>query len=214
MSPYFVDIMPYVSMHSLPYGDIIYTLNKTLSMDIIFDIRKIKLIIGLGNIGKNYQKSRHNVGFLFIDMLTNSELKEDSKFEAFTENIEIDGNKTILAKPTTLMNNSGRSVVKIADYFKIKPEEILVAHDDLDIELGEYKIQFSKGPRIHNGIISIEQNLGTPDFWRLRIGVDNRSPEQREHMSGADYVLNPMNSSDYDKVNTTLEEVIGEIIKE
>ncbi|MCA9381542.1 aminoacyl-tRNA hydrolase, partial [Candidatus Dojkabacteria bacterium] len=183
-------------------------------MDIIFDIRKIKLIIGLGNIGKNYQKSRHNVGFLFIDMLTNSELKEDSKFEAFTENIEIDGNKTILAKPTTLMNNSGRSVVKIADYFKIKPEEILVAHDDLDIELGEYKIQFSKGPRIHNGIISIEQNLGTPDFWRLRIGVDNRSPEQREHMSGADYVLNPMNSSDYDKVNTTLEEVIGEIIKE
>ncbi|MCA9386533.1 aminoacyl-tRNA hydrolase [Candidatus Dojkabacteria bacterium] len=213
MSPYFVDTIYHLRMNLISYGDIIYPLNTNPNMEIEFDMKKIKLIVGLGNLGKNYQKSRHNVGFFLIDRLTNTDLKEDSKFEAFTNSIEIAGNKVTVAKPTTMMNDSGRSVKKIADYFNINPSEILIAHDDLDIALGEYKIQFSKGPKIHNGIISIEQHLGTPDFWRLRIGVDNRTPEQRTHMSGADYVLNPMNSADLETVNKAISTVIEEFEK-
>lgn len=170
-----------------------------------FNLSEIKLIAGLGNIGKNYDKTRHNVGFIFIDQLSDFDLKEDSKFEAETVAVEINNNKLILAKPTTMMNNSGRSIKKIADYFNIKPNQILIAHDDLDIALGEYKLQFSKGPKIHNGIISIENHLGTSDFWRLRLGVDNRNEEERKHMSGADYVLNKMNKYDL--------EIIEEVIK-
>lgn len=101
-----------------------------------------------------------------------------------------------LAKPTTFMNLSGESVGAISSFYKINPAEILVVHDDLDIKLGEYKMHFNKGPKVHNGITSIENHLGTSEFWRLRIGIDNRTPELRENISGADYVLGRFNSEE------------------
>ncbi len=152
----------------------------------VFDYSKIKLIVGLGNIGREYKNTRHNAGFLFLDYMYNSEnFSEDSKLKSFIKRAE---NK-VLAKPTTFMNLSGQAVSLISNYYKIKSHEILLVHDDLDIKLGEYKITYTKGPKVHNGIISVEETLKTNKFWRLRIGVDNRTPELRKHIKGNDYVL-------------------------
>jgi len=93
----------------------------------------------------------------------------------------------LLVKPTTLMNRSGQAVSDILNYFQVSPEEMLLVHDDLDIALGEYKIQFAKGPKIHNGIDSVENYLDTKDFWRLRLGIENRGEDSQ--ISGKDFVL-------------------------
>ncbi len=134
----------------------------------------MKLIVGLGNPGEQYKNNRHNVGYLFIDYLTHyPELKTH--------------NKIILAKPTTFMNRSGHSIQQLIENFKLKIENLYIVHDDLDIPLGKWKLQKGVGPKLHNGLLSIEERLDTKDFWRIRIGVENRSPEQP--ISGEAYVL-------------------------
>lgn len=118
-------------------------------------MRGMKLVIGLGNPGKEHQYNRHNVGYLFVDRAKKG------------------------VKTNLFMNGSGK-------FFKGK-KDFMVVHDDLDLRLGSYKIQFGKGPELHYGIQSIEKELGTKDFWRIRIGVDNRDPKNRE--LGESYVL-------------------------
>lgn len=113
----------------------------------------LKLIVGLGNPGKEYQTTYHNIGFIFLDLLEKK--YPDLKY----------------LKPENYMNNSGQEVAKTANYFKISPENILVVHDDLDIPLGEYRLQFDKSSAGHNGIKSIIESLQTQAFWRLRIGI-------------------------------------------
>lgn len=157
-----------------------------------FDISEIKLIVGLGNTGLEYERTRHNAGFIFLDSIAQSNFKEEKKFKALMS--EHNGIK--LAKPTTFMNSSGEAIRAISDFYKINPSQILVVHDDLDIKLGEYKLQFDKGPKVHNGISSIENHLGTSEFWRLRIGIDNRTPELKANISGADYVLGRFSSEE------------------
>jgi peptidyl-tRNA hydrolase, PTH1 family len=158
--------------------------------EIQFKLSKIKLVAGLGNIGREYIGSRHNIGFEFVETLAGSNrFNEEKKLKALLFPVEINHNKIILAKPTTMMNASGETVNLIMNYFKFSPEEILIVHDDLDLSLGNYKIQFDKGPKVHNGILSIENRLGTSKFWRLRIGIDNRTLDEKKFMSGADYVL-------------------------
>ena len=114
------------------------------------------LIVGLGNPGKEYQNNRHNVGYLVVDQITKSE-KENIKFK--------------ILKPNQFMNNSGQQVAKEANYYKIKPIEIFVIHDDVDLEFGKVRISFGSGSGGHNGVKSIIEHLKTQDFWRVRVGV-------------------------------------------
>ncbi len=163
-----------------------------ISVNENFSIESIKLIVGLGNIGKDYAGTRHNVGFMLLDELASEKgafFKEDTRFKALIAELSIQGTKKILAKPTTFMNNSGDAVKLICDYYKFTPEEVLIVHDDLDLELGSVKVQFAKGPREHNGIASVRRALGTEGFWSIRIGIEDRTPEQKQHQPSRDYVL-------------------------
>ena len=101
------------------------------------------------------------------------------------------GDKWVLAKPQTYMNESGRAVAKLVNFYKIPLTDVYIVHDDLDISLGNYKIQHGKGPQIHNGLVSIEGALGTDQFWNVRVGVENR--EEDSNIDGKDYVLSDFN---------------------
>jgi PTH1 family peptidyl-tRNA hydrolase len=158
-----------------------------------FDISKIKLIVGLGNLGAKYSNTRHNAGFIFMDALAKHIAPDQSwKLHKDLSAEILKLKQCYLAKPTTMMNASGKAVVAIMNYFKeeeIMPENILVVHDDLDVPLGNYKIQFSKGPSVHNGISSVQKHLGTPDFWRLRLGIENREVKGNKGVPGETYTL-------------------------
>ncbi len=131
-------------------------------------------IFGLGNPGEKYTNNRHNVGFLFLDTLANQDnWKTDTKLEAEICELVIADTKVILAKPTTFMNNSGRAISKVMNYFDIPKEDILVIHDDLDLPFGSIRFSKDSGPAGHNGIKSIIEYLGTQEFTRLRIGIAN-----------------------------------------
>ncbi len=131
----------------------------------------MKLVIGLGNPGKKYENNRHNVGHMFIDYLIN--------------NLQNANDRLKLVKTDCFMNQSGAFVKRIARSSSL--DNLIVIHDDLDIPLGKFHIQKGVGPKLHNGLESIEQNLKSKDFWRIRIGVDARTPER--WVDGEAYVL-------------------------
>lgn len=169
----------------------------------------MKLIIGLGNIGDKYLDTRHNAGFLFVDYLQQEKNLPDFKNQnKFFSQIS-KSNQLIVAKPTTLMNLSGKTASSLVKFFEIKLEDLIVAHDDLDIKVGEFKLQFGVGPKIHNGLKSIYESLGSDQFWHLRIGVDGRNGLR--NMSGADYVLQKMPGLDKKKVETNFGQMITRI---
>ncbi|MBN1915596.1 aminoacyl-tRNA hydrolase [Candidatus Dojkabacteria bacterium] len=163
----------------------------------------MKLIVGLGNPGKEYEKTRHNVGFMFIEDFTRQ--KDARKKWRKKDNYEfIKFGDLVVCKPLTFMNESGNAVRKIADFYKISPESIVVAHDDLDIPLGNYKLQKDKGPKVHNGIASVENSLETTEFWRLRLGIENR-----EHkIAGKDYVLNRFTKAEEIVILETIQTIL------
>lgn len=164
------------------------------------------LIVGLGNTGEEYRKTRHNAGFLFVDKLAG---KDEFSFDKKQEAEVLTMKNFILVKPQTFMNDSGRAVRKIMDFYKMGIEKLVVVHDDLDIAFGEFKIQKEKGPKVHNGIRSVERCLGRNDFWRVRLGIDNRQPGV-SYGTGADYVLSSLSKNELEE----LDEVIGESFKE
>ncbi len=135
----------------------------------------MKLIIGLGNPGKEYKKTRHNAGFLAVDRIATgiqySVCGIQSKFNAEVSEGIVDNEKTILVKPMTFMNNSGQTVKAVLDYYKINFKDMIVIHDDLDIPFGEYKISKNKNSGGHKGVQSIIDHIGTKDFTRIRIGI-------------------------------------------
>jgi len=148
----------------------------------------MKLVVALGNPGQKYLKTRHNAGFLLLDHLVDHFSVDDyqQKFKgAFTKGV-LNNQTLYFLKPLTFMNLSGQSVALAANFFKIMPEDILVIHDDLDISFGKIRVKIGGSSGGHNGIKSIEQCLGTSDFWRLRIGIGR--PENKEDVSN--YVLN------------------------
>lgn len=153
----------------------------------------MKLIVGLGNPGEQYKGTRHNVGFMVVDALVSkiNKWRQDKKAKALYCSASIKGQKIEFVKPQTFMNKSGYSVRYVYKKNSLKPSDLFVVHDDLDLALGSYKIQKGKGPRKHGGVLSIEKGLGTKDFWRVRIGVDNRgqSLEVGRKVSGEEYVL-------------------------
>lgn len=170
----------------------------------------MKLIVGLGNPGEKFVNTRHNVGFdvvdAFIRRLTQTprvEKKLDS--EIFVGQKE----RIALAKPQTFMNNSGTSVKKITIQYKIKTADLWVIHDDLDLRLGAYKIQKGVGPKLHYGVSSIEENLGSSDFWRVRVGVDNR--KNGEKIQGEEYVLRKFSDEETLAVTEVIDQIIPEL---
>ena len=139
----------------------------------------MKLIVGLGNPGSKYKNYRHNAGFLVID-----ELKT-----RITNNQIPTSKQILISKSKNFMNDSGSFVLSQYTKYNIPYTSLYVIHDDLDIRLGEFKIQFGKGPKGHNGILDIEKKLGTSEFWRVRVGVDNRVQRIGDSVQGERYVL-------------------------
>ncbi len=139
----------------------------------------IRLIAGLGNPGEKYVGTRHNAGFWFVDELCRrhgGSLRSDARFGGDVGKITVDGFDVLLLKPQIFMNRSGRAVAALARFFKIPPEEILVAHDELDLPAGTLRLKRSGGHGGHNGLRDICQQLGSRDFLRLRIGIDHPGP--------------------------------------
>ena len=152
----------------------------------------MKLIVGLGNPGERYKNTRHNAGFLVADELQKMKLPVG----------------VVVRKSDTFMNDSGSFVKKIVDKYKPDLSDLYIIHDDLDIPLGSYKIQFGVGPKVHNGVNSVEIELGAKDFWRIRVGVDSRNPNDRT--SGEEYVLQDFSEEE----KKILDGIIEKICKE
>lgn len=155
----------------------------------------MRLIIGLGNPGEKYKNTRHNVGFMVADALQKIKLQ----------------NSVVVKKSNTFMNQSGESVGKMVNKYMIDLSNLYVVHDDLDILLGSYKIQFGKGPKDHNGIKSVDNVLGTDQYWHIRVGIDNRSSDNRQ--TGEEYVLQDFTEDEMLILDKVISEVCRKIIK-
>ncbi|MES3004382.1 MAG: aminoacyl-tRNA hydrolase [Pseudomonadota bacterium] len=134
----------------------------------------IKLFVGLGNPGSEYEATRHNVGFWWVDELARElklSLSPDRSYHGHVARTTIHGQTVWLLKPQTFMNLSGKSVAALARFFKIAPEEILVVHDELDVVPGQAKLKFGGSHAGHNGLRDTHAQLGTGDYWRIRLGI-------------------------------------------
>lgn len=171
------------------------------------------LIVGLGNIGREYEKTRHNFGFLLLNQIV-----EDYGFSAQSKNFkseifigEIDGNKIIAIKPQTFMNRSGISVSQIANFYKIETKNIIVLHDDLDLELGRIKVKIGGGNAGHNGLRSIDEMLGK-NYLRVRLGIGR---PQNSEFATSDYVLGKFSLAELikvQKVNEKISDLVCELL--
>jgi len=150
----------------------------------------MKLIVGLGNPGKKYGGTWHNLGFAAIDEIRADFnlpiLRKSARFQAFVSEGSFEKEKVILAQPLTYMNNSGESAKALASFYKIKPADIIVIHDDIDLPLGKIRLAKDSSAGGHNGIKSIIEQLGTKNFSRIKIGIKTA---ELEKMEAADYVL-------------------------
>jgi PTH1 family peptidyl-tRNA hydrolase len=175
----------------------------------------IKLIVGLGNPGKDYQVHRHNVGFWFCDALVRlytGVFKKEAKFFGEVAQVNIAGVFVRLLKPNTYMNASGKSIQSIANFYQIDTEEILVVHDELDINPGTVKIKFSGGHGGHNGLRDTIKALASKDFYRLRIGIGHPGDKSKV----ADFVLHAPNKSEIGLIEDVLIDslnVIEQVVK-
>ncbi len=176
-------------------------------------VNKKKIIVGLGNPGKNYESTRHNAGFLCVEMIAQNHMAEkftlEKKFKSLvTEYTDAIGQKTILVKPQTFMNGSGEAVKAIIDFYKSDiTTDVVIIHDDLDLPLGHYKKSHNRGPAGHNGVRDIIEKCKTRNFKRLRIGIDKRTQIQKQNMSGSDYVLGKFTQSEKELLKKTLQEI-------
>jgi len=147
----------------------------------------LRIVVGLGNPGPEHLVTRHNAGFWFVDLLARTygaEFRDYRKYSGETARISIDGSELILLKPTTYMNRSGLSIRQLSEFYKIPAEEILIAHDELDLPVGALRLKFAGGHGGHNGLRDTIAHIGE-NFWRLRIGVGH--PGNKAEV--IDYVL-------------------------
>ncbi|MEK7473918.1 MAG: aminoacyl-tRNA hydrolase [Patescibacteria group bacterium] len=144
----------------------------------------MKLIVGLGNPGKEYEGTRHNVGFRILDALADNPFKHEAKFKAEVSEWRLGSEKVLLAKPTTFMNLSGDAVQALKSFYKLENQDILVIQDEMDHPTGIFAFSINAGPAGHKGIDSIQERLGTKEFARLRIGIGRPSVGTKE-----DFVL-------------------------
>lgn len=189
----------------------------------------MKLIIGLGNPGEKYKKNRHNAGFIILDELKkiwnfhdfeffkkfNAEISEGNPNPLLSpgESAPLSGadegasDKIILAKPQTFMNNSGEAAREIMDFHKITLENITVIHDDLDINLGEYKISTGSSSAGHNGIESLIEKLGTQNFKRIRVGIEGSEKRKNRVVPGDVFVLQNFSDEELEIIRKLAKEI-------
>jgi len=168
----------------------------------------VRLVAGLGNPGREYAFTRHNAGFWFLDALAvklGAAFRSEGKFQGHVAKAAGD---LRLLKPMTHMNLSGRSVSAAARFFGIPPAEVLVVHDELDLLPGEAKMKFGGGVAGHNGLKDIGTQLGTKDFWRLRIGIGHPRDSSIPQQDVADYVLAPPALSDGKVITEALDRAL------
>ncbi|NHB96644.1 aminoacyl-tRNA hydrolase [Photorhabdus stackebrandtii] len=168
----------------------------------------IKLIVGLANPGAEYAQTRHNAGAWYLDLLArshNQPLKEESKFFGYTTRINICGHDVRLLVPTTFMNLSGKSVAALASFYRIQPDEILVAHDELDLPPGVAKMKLGGSHGGHNGLKDIQNKFGNnPNFYRLRIGIGH--PGDKNKVVG--FVLGKPPASEQKLIDDAIDEAL------
>ena len=168
----------------------------------------IKLIVGLANPGNEYAATRHNAGAWFVDQLAeryHQSLKNEPKFFGYSSRITLSGQDVRLLVPTTFMNLSGKSVQAMATFYQIKPEEILVAHDELDVNPGIAKFKFGGSHGGHNGLKDIASKLGNNlNFYRLRIGIGHPGDKNKV----VSYVLNKPSKSEQELIDKAIDESV------
>ncbi len=168
----------------------------------------IKLIIGLGNPGSEYEQTRHNAGFWFVDELArqyHSEFRSESKFSGLVSKPNVAGQDIWLLKPNTFMNLSGQAAQAMMNFYKIPVQEILVVHDELDLEPGIVKLKQGGGHGGHNGLRDLIQKLGSKEFRRLRVGIGH--PGNKHQVT--DYVLKRATKEDLQKIEAGLNEALS-----
>lgn len=168
-----------------------------------------RLVVGLGNVGTRYAGTRHNAGFWYADALAarlGTAFRVDRKAQGELARATVGGRDVRLLKPTTLMNASGRAVAAVAGFHKLAAASVLVAHDDLDLPPGTVRLKYGGGHGGHNGLRDIAAQLGTSDYWRLRIGVGH--PGQRDDV--IDYVLTRPSPADREAIDGAIERVIDQ----
>ena len=166
----------------------------------------IRLVVGLGNPGKEYERTRHNAGFWLVERFASANgivLRKDSKFKALVG--RHDPQSVWLLLPQSFMNLSGQPVHMLAGFFKIKPEEILVVHDELDFSPGTARLKQGGGIAGHNGLRDISQRLATHDYWRLRLGVGKPQPGRE----GADYVLEKPPAEEKSAIDAAIDKALA-----
>ena len=167
----------------------------------------VKLIVGLGNPGPEYQHTRHNAGSLLVEAIADSynlHLSKDKKLHGLTAKLSIAGHPVHLLIPSTFMNLSGKSVAAICNFYKIPPQQILVAHDELDLDPGKVRLKVGGGHGGHNGLRDIISCLGTKDFQRLRLGIGH--PGDRSKVTG--YVLAPPKKSEQILIQNSIDDCL------
>lgn len=162
----------------------------------------MKLIVGLGNKGKEYDNTRHNVGFLALDKILEKYnlCMDKEKFLGLYVDTKINGEKVIFLKPQKYMNLSGEVIKRFVDFFKINIEDILIISDDMDLELGKYKLRYKGSSGGHNGLKDIEKNLGTNQYKRLKIGIS-----KAKNNDTINYVLGKFTPDEMEKLNSVLD---------
>jgi peptidyl-tRNA hydrolase, PTH1 family len=164
----------------------------------------IRLLVGLGNPGPEYEDTRHNAGFWWLDAVAaklGARLTPERSYSGLVGRVAAPGGSLFMLQPMTFMNLSGKSVAALARFFKIAPEEILVAHDELDLMPGQVKMKFGGGHAGHNGLKDIHAQLGTADYWRLRLGIGH--PGVKAEV--VNYVLRKPPAADREAIDKTIE---------
>ncbi len=168
----------------------------------------IKLIVGLGNPGPEYETTRHNAGEWFVKAIAedcDTQLRLETKFHGLAGKVCIAGHSVHLLFPTTFMNHSGQAVGALCKYYKIEPQEILVAHDELDLATGSVKLKFDGGHGGHNGLRDIIAHLSSKEFYRLRIGIGHPGHNSKV----LNYVLNHPGSAQRQAINDAITQVMA-----
>lgn len=170
----------------------------------------IRLIVGLGNPGAEYETTRHNAGFWLVDRLASGSLRRETRFNALAAKIRVAGEDIWLLEPQTFMNRSGQSVGALARFYKIAPEAVLVVHDELDLRPGIAKIKKGGSSGGHNGLKDITAALGTQDYWRLRIGIGHPRELQLQQ-AVVDFVLHRPRKEEQVLIDDSIEKSLSVI---
>lgn len=182
----------------------------------------MRLIIGLGNPGEEYGNTRHNVGFIIVDTIARTDdakFSFEKKFNAEVAKARFNGKPAVLAKPHTFVNKSGEAAKKLKLFYKAKPDDIIVVHDDLDIEFGNFKLSFAKDSGGHRGVQSVIDYLKTNKFWRLRIGTANRRLKSARHQktlkakkeSVGDFVLSKFTPAELTELKKVIKKAVERV---